>query len=109
MRLPLGDNLAGLLVTIDERPTIGFNSEQAWVRRRFTIAHEIGHLLMDHLCGGTRTYAEQEANSFAAELLIPLALIRADFAATPDVETLAKKYVVSREALCRHLMECRVL
>ena len=111
IRYPLGENISGLLVMVGDKPTIGFNSDHAWVRRRFTIAHEIGHLLMGHTCGGSDSgdNAETEANQLAAELLIPLAFVRKDFNREPDIDLLAKKYIVSKEALCRHLMDCRIL
>ena len=106
-----GDKISGMLVSIGDSATIGFNSEHAWVRRRFTIAHELGHLYMGHTCSGTDNAGnkEVEANQFAAELLIPLAFIKKDFAKQRDLDTLGKKYVVSKEAMCRHLMECKIL
>lgn len=50
------------------------------VRQRFTIAHELGHLLFDKLTtqhrdtffANPRTLAEIRANDFAASLLVPL-------------------------------------
>jgi Zn-dependent peptidase ImmA (M78 family) len=104
------ETVDGALLMIDGQPTIGFNPTPAWVRRRLTIAHEIGHFLMGHVCGqNPDSNAEREAYQFGAELLIPLAFIRGDFSRNPDLEFLAKKYLVSKEALCRHLMECRVI
>ncbi len=56
------------------------NSDKPRVRRRFTIAHELGHLFMGHLEGGQvaideslneRAPQEREANAFAAGLLMP--------------------------------------
>jgi Zn-dependent peptidase ImmA (M78 family) len=110
LRFPLG-SVDGLLVMVDGLPTIGFNGDTAWVRRRFTIAHEIGHLLLGHTCSGIDIDkdAEAEANQFAAELLMPLALLKVDYKKEPDLEALAWKYIVSKEALCLHLMECRIL
>ena len=69
------ENVDGALLMIDGQPTIGFNPNPAWVRRRLTIAHEIGHLMMGHICSGLNAddNAEREAYQFAAELLIPLA------------------------------------
>ncbi len=111
IRHPLTEKVSGMLVMIDGEPTIGFNGDMAWVRRRFTIAHEIGHLLIGHTCEGPGAHsnAELEAHQFAAELLIPLAFIKADFARQRDLDVLGKKYIVSKEALCRHLMECKLL
>lgn len=73
LRFDFGDKISGILVAEDDQATIGFNSTQAWVRRRFTIAHEIGHLLLGHTCEGQdrSSNKETEANCFAAELLAP--------------------------------------
>ncbi len=66
---------------------------------------------MGHTCNGIdgEDNGETEADSFAAELLIPLEAVKADFARQPDLEKLAEKYIVSKDALCIHLMNCRVL
>ena len=56
------------------------NSDKPRVRRRFTIAHELGHLALRHLHGGEIVVddivsggspREREANAFAAGLLMP--------------------------------------
>jgi IrrE N-terminal-like domain len=43
--------------------------------RRFSIAHELGHLLLRHPSGESGR-AERQANAFAAELLMPRGLLR---------------------------------
>lgn len=56
------------------------NSDKPRMRRRFTIAHELGHLSLGHLHGGEvvidetvggKSPCEREANAFAAGLLMP--------------------------------------
>lgn len=67
------------------RPTIYFNEGEAENRRRFTVAHELGHYVLGH---GERPrdnaqafslnnydWREASANKFAAELLMPKSLI----------------------------------
>ena len=96
-------NLSGFLVrdVNSPRTLIGVNSSHSKARKRFTIAHEIGHLLLhegdalhvDRREGvdlGLRMKRrdsesslgtddeEREANLFAAELLMPLSLLEAD-------------------------------
>ena len=45
-------------------------------RRRFTIAHELGHCVLGHLGHGSpNKYEEREANRFAAEFLAPTAVL----------------------------------
>lgn len=83
-RLPLGD--AGApdgCAAIDPQTGAVYlliNSYKPRMRRRFTIAHELGHLAMGHLEGGEilvdenlndRNSSEREANAFAAGLLMP--------------------------------------
>jgi Zn-dependent peptidase ImmA (M78 family) len=109
LRFPL-EKVDGILVVVENQPTIGFNPSMAWVRRRFTIAHEIGHLLLGHTCTDPDldNDPEAEANQFAAELLMPLAILKIDYKAKPSPDYLAQKYIVSREAMIIHLMECRI-
>lgn len=61
-------------------PYVLINSDKPRVRRRFTIAHEIGHLALGHLLGGQvivdetvggKSFHERQANAFAAGLLMP--------------------------------------
>ena len=105
-----GEKISGMLVMADENATIGYNNEQHWHRRRFTIGHELGHLLMGHVCSNDASdHREQEANEFAAELLMPLALLKNDYRKTKVLKELAKQYTVSEEAMCRHLMNCRLI
>lgn len=65
---------------------IAFNPEDAWVRQRFTIAHELGHKELGHgpglrdnnwtFSGTVQDWREREANAFAAELLMPSHVVR---------------------------------
>lgn len=103
------DKIDGMLVTINGQPTIGFNPDTSWVRRRFTIAHEIGHLLLGSTCNNLDENTEAEANQFAAELLMPLAFLKVDFPKENDLEKLSSRYIVSKEALTWHLLECRLI
>lgn len=105
-----GEKISGMLVMADENATIGYNNEQHRHRRRFTIGHELGHLLMGHICNNDASdHHEQEANEFAAELLMPLALLKNDYRKTKVLKELAKQYTVSEEAMCRHLISCRLI
>lgn len=107
----------------DGRAVIAVNADHASVRQRFTIAHEVGHLLLhaqedlhvdegiwlrNERSGSATDEREIEANQFAAELLMPTELIREavggrnlDLAndEDPTLDDLAKKFQVSRQAL----------
>ena len=65
--------------------TIYINKDEPEVRKRFTMAHEIGHVVMNHSGNPFRVnnknteiinhHYERMANKFAAELLMPRKLI----------------------------------
>lgn len=65
------------LLTDDGTPLIVINKSFSNDRKRFTLAHELGHLLM-HICGNfpisdyrDTKEIEKEANLFASEFLMP--------------------------------------
>lgn len=44
---------------------------------RFTLAHELGHILLDNFSkDGVNEYQEEQANMFAARLLAPMIIVR---------------------------------
>ena len=97
---------------------IVLNAEEAMVRQRFSLAHEIKHVLDDgliDLAGGlyptTRGYSADErtervCDRFAAALLMPKVLLRADWAdGLQDIAKLARRYHVSRAAMTVRLSQ----
>jgi Zn-dependent peptidase ImmA (M78 family) len=122
---PLGQGVSGILYRQDQAPSvIAVNSAHGAVRRRFSIAHEIGHLelhagrpiIVDHLVRGrvnlrdersslATSREEVEANGFAAALLMPADWISADLEerlgepAGKTAEVLARRYDVSTQAM----------
>lgn len=134
LRRELDDKLSGMLVPLNppvagKRWVIVVNALHPDVRQRFTIAHELGHLLLHgythphadtrfriRLNGGSSTTTEDieeiQANRFAAELLMPQHLIvpRLDldlleYASTTGqaealpLAQLAHEFAVSQQAL----------
>ena len=119
-------DISGYLFRRSGNVTIGVNQNHSLLRRRFTIAHELGHFLLhpegvdevhvdrrfviklrsDQSSLGTNEH-EVEANLFAAELLMPTELIRRDLfqqhsvdLIEDDVATkLAQRYKVSEQAM----------
>ncbi len=122
----LRESVSGMLVTVetellDEQEErydeIHYNEKHNWHRKRFTIAHEIGHLIFNTSCDKSslsfdfiKNPVEIEANQFAAELLIPLASLKKDLK-TPGVKVpeLAWKYIVSQEAMGWKISSCNLL
>jgi len=125
----LGDEVSGVLVVEENRGTIGYNITHHKNRQRFTIAHELGHFIL-HLDKGKskemfvdkdfiikwryeKVYTpsefkhEQEANAFAAALLMPREFLlkelsKAKYIELPEnrlIEELAKVFDVSVPAM----------
>jgi Zn-dependent peptidase ImmA (M78 family)/transcriptional regulator with XRE-family HTH domain len=84
------------------RPVIALTHKGNPMRRRFSVAHELGHLLLHPDPAPGSSHHEREANLFAAEFLMPAAEVR-DLLPTPaDVpalKDLADNYGVSVAAL----------
>lgn len=124
---PFEGELSGLLYREDGHAVIGVNALHAKARQRFTIAHELGHLLLherddlhidrhfrirrrDEVSAQGTDDAEMAANAFAAALLMPADLLAADLAGRAlDLEDdaairhLATRYRVSQQALTLRL------
>lgn len=109
----LGEKTSGVLVVEEESATIGYNQHEGWYRRRFTIAHEIGHFLMGHQhqgdspeVEGKHDPRETEANQFAAELLLPLKYLKSDLSTgIKDLQELTQRYQVSKSAISVKILE----
>lgn len=72
-------------------------------RRRFSLAHELGHLVM-HRRPGSGPDQEKEADAFASEFLMPATDIRSDLTGTIDLArliSLKHTWRVSMAALLR--------
>ena len=81
-------------------------------RFRFSIAHELGHIVLNHeplkhIFERRKPDAERQADSFAAELLLPERLLRGD-CADYTVPELAARYKVSRSSLEFQLSNLRL-
>ena len=68
------NNLGFVELNKDGRYIIFYNDEVIVERQRFTIAHEIGHILLNHFNVPIEN-REQEANMFAARLLMPICVL----------------------------------
>lgn len=82
-------------------PVIFFNRKRPADRQRFTVAHELGHLLM-HAQRPPHDKMEEEANSFASELLMPameFLHIFANGVSFPNLPALKRQWQVSIASL----------
>ncbi|MGH9877764.1 MAG: ImmA/IrrE family metallo-endopeptidase [Nitrososphaerales archaeon] len=116
--------ISGMLFRHRKRPVIGVNSLHHPNRQRFTIAHEIGHMLLhkgseiyvdkalfsvnlrDDVSSEASNKDEIEANCFAAALLMPKQMLLSDLEGQEvdlenedDLLGLARKYRVSLQAM----------
>lgn len=91
------------ILTEDKFPIIVYNRSLLGDRQRFSLAHELGHLVMHTFADLTADRdITHEANLFAAELLMPEAEISQDFGETitlPRLAELKKKWKVSMIAI----------
>jgi hypothetical protein len=92
---------------------VWLNATEPVPRRRFTLAHEVGHWVCQVLEGrgapvmcraeeigvGEGRALEREANVFAAELLMPESAVRSVWADPRDVAVAAERFHVSVEAM----------
>ncbi|MFF4088897.1 ImmA/IrrE family metallo-endopeptidase [Streptomyces nigra] len=80
-------------------------------RCRFSVAHELGHLVM-HTEPGTAGEQEKQADAFASEFLMPAADIRQAFTGGVDLARLAelkRTWRVSMSALLRRAVDLNAL
>ena len=134
---PFDGDLSGVLYKDKEDTIIGVNSSHPLTRQRFTIAHEIGHLILhepdtvhidknfrlhfrNELSSQATDIREIEANAFAAAILMPANLLRSKFddviregididSGTDEISSLAREFQVSSQALMIRLSKLGML
>lgn len=101
----LEDGLSGMQISYKGTDFIRYNTNHSDKRNRFTVAHEIGHALLGHTVECARGNSqsgnkhEQEANCFAAELLMPLQILKKAVNIYTTVSDLAKAFWVSKDSM----------
>ena len=134
---PFDGNLSGMVHRRgDGTSVVGVNSAHSQTRQRFTIAHELGHLVLhddddlhidekkplarrDELSSKAIDPREIEANQFAAELLMPEQLVREGVGALVEsdstitveraIQSLAKTFRVSELAMTHRLTNLHII
>ncbi|MEV6537131.1 ImmA/IrrE family metallo-endopeptidase [Streptomyces sp. NPDC051639] len=109
----LGSNLLDAVSQWDGRqmPLVLVNDHAPGDRCRFSVAHELGHLVM-HTEPGTAGEQEKQADAFASEFLMPAADIRRSFTGGVDLARLAELkriWRVSMSALLRRAVDLNAL
>jgi Zn-dependent peptidase ImmA (M78 family) len=111
----LDANVSGYIENRGERPRIHLNRADSELRRRFTLAHEIGHFVQhpdltfeyvdyraDLASRGTDE-SEMFANSFAAALLMPETAVQELIEAHAEEKQMARELGVSVAAMVNRL------
>ena len=130
---PFGSDISGALIRSNGFTGIAVNGSQHPNRKRFTVAHELAHHVLEHLgeqdhldwkftilrrdekSSDASDTREMEANFFAASLLMPRELLKKDLQQRisangeadlqpRDIQALAKRYQVSETAMKYRLM-----
>ena len=104
------ESVAGFIEV--EKNKITVNEKDSIARRNFTIAHELGHYLLEHDLSRDysvlmrnqyhqipKTTIEQEANCFAAHLLVPTVFLSEFLDEGYSDEELANIFGVSKEVI----------
>lgn len=128
----LDDDVSGFLLREKKVTTIAVNKQHHPNRQRFTVAHECGHLFL-HASKGDGLWvdkayapilfrdassssgdqlAEIQANQFAAGLLMPEELLRANVTSQLndlDISRLALRFRVSEQAMTLRLVSLDLL
>lgn len=120
------DKVHGLIALRGGTPMVYVNADDHSVRKRFTIAHELGHFFL-HFAGKEGEFIddadnfrvpvepdaawtderrkEWEANVFAAALLMNEGLVRRIWPEIRDIEGMARWFQVSQQAMAIRLDE----
>lgn len=116
------DDVSGYFVINNGQPVISYDSAANKSRKRFTIAHELGHYTLhsktqsifvdktpkvffrNSASASGEVLKEREANAFAAALLMPKSLVieelkHVETDAIEAVNALAQRFVVSSQAM----------
>lgn len=116
---PLENNVGGFILKKNEEAVrIYVNSNDSRERRKFTLAHEIGHYWLHRDDDGEFGYVEYRgelstrgtdpvekwANSFAAELIMPASYIRLAWARGDSLDSIQKQLGVSDAAFGHRLV-----
>lgn len=132
MVMALDPDMSGALISDEGVVIVAVNEAHSRVRRRFTVAHEVGHFVLGHLSdvphidreftsihrnevsSQATDPREIKANAFAASLLMPEDFLMKDFVRMGgfDGQTLSQtalRYQVSEQALRYRLVNLGLL
>lgn len=121
--------ISGAITKRDGATKIYVSENEAPSRKRFTVAHELGHYVLhmsaddnemidteavmfrtaDYEPGDAQGVREAEANRFAASLLMPHDLVVPEYRRTRSLARLAQMFSVSEDAMYNRLKSLRLV
>lgn len=110
------DELDGAVLVLNGTRVAMINKAKPFVRARFTLAHELGHILLNHdkrdfydpeatrelgedAPENVKPAKEREADAFASELLIPMEQLKKYQSELKNLDKLAGIFQVSKPAM----------
>lgn len=110
------NELDGAVLEINGTRVAMLNRAKPFVRTRFTLAHELGHIFLNHdkrdfydpelarelgedAPENAKPAKEREADAFASELLIPMEQLKRYQSELKDLDKLAGIFQVSKQAM----------
>jgi len=106
------DAFSTWVVRQEMAPVMLLSATTSGDRLRYSVAHELGHLVMHHMIQGEISRLETEADEFAAELLMPAEAMRREFRrpiTVPLLLRLKQRWKVSIQALARRAHDLKIL
>jgi|GEM_PF-1044275 len=110
------NNISGMVDNAEK--AIYINSMDSYVRKRFTIAHELAHVLLNHVSNHIIDYRkyyegynseEYQANMLASTLLMPKDHISKYWDFTKNLSEIANVFSVSKAAVAIRLIQLGLL
>ena len=102
-----GTNIDGITYSVSDLPPCVFlNRDQPADRMRFTLAHELAHLVMHSI---PNSEMEQQANLFASALLMPAENIRENLIGRVNLQRLASLKPIWRFSMQAILMRAKTI
>ena len=119
------DNVSGVILFKDSEFSILINTSKPVTRQNFSLGHELGHYFLHqdtlrkeqgivdgdenqgvlYRLDGSGTDQEEEANNFAASLIMPADLVRRAWEVTTNIEECARIFSVSVVAMSVRLLD----
>jgi Zn-dependent peptidase ImmA (M78 family) len=112
VELPKGDAFSVWAGHELARPVVVLLRIRSGDRLRYSLAHEVGHLVMHQARQGTRLELESQANQFAAEFLMPEVTMRYELVQPVTLTSLAKlkvRWGVAIQALVKRAFDLSII